>query len=101
MTTIRTLRLDGELTIYCAQETHRQLLQTLADQASEGGPQALEIDLSGVSEIDTAGVQLLLTMLRYAGAHGVDTRLVRESAAVAETMALLSLDGYLEQRAHA
>jgi len=101
MTHVRTLRLDGELTAYCAQAARQQLLQTLTDQAARGGPQALEIDLSGISEIDTAGVQLLLAALRYAGAHGVDTRLVRESAAVAEAMTLLGLDGYLEQRAPA
>lgn len=96
-----TLRLAGELNIYCAQDTRLQLMQTVTGLAGQSEPQALDIDLSGISEIDTAGVQLLLGTVRYARARGMDVRLVRQSMAVAEAMTLLGLDGYLSHPAHA
>ncbi|WP_144640579.1 lipid asymmetry maintenance protein MlaB [Bordetella genomosp. 13] len=95
MVRFHTLRLDGELNIYRAQDTRDQLLQTVAGLAGQPEPQALDIDLSGVSEIDTSGVQLLLATMRYAQSQGMDTRLVRHSVAVVEAMTLLGLDGYL------
>ncbi|SAI73220.1 Predicted NTP binding protein (contains STAS domain) [Bordetella ansorpii] len=95
MVRFHTLRLDGELNIYRAQDTRQQLLRTVAGLASQPEPQALDIDLSGVSEIDTSGVQLLLATMRYAQSQGMDTRLVRHSVAVVEAMTLLGLDGYL------
>ena len=51
------LQLEGEMTIFHAQELKDGLLESLENSAG------LEVDLSRVSEIDTAGFQLLL-MLR-------------------------------------
>jgi len=77
--------LDGELTIYRAAELKPLLLQW---PAGEG---AVEIDLFGVDEIDTAGVQLLLLARREAQALGRALRLVGSSRAVDDALTLLNL----------
>jgi ABC-type transporter Mla MlaB component len=49
---------DGALTIYEASEARRALTEIIGD------PQPIEVDLTGIAEIDLSGVQLLLTLLR-------------------------------------
>jgi anti-anti-sigma factor len=83
------LALDGELTIYRAAELKERLLDALA--ATEA---VLEIDLSGVDEIDTAGLQLLMLAKREAAACGRQLRLVAHSRAVLAAFDLLNLAGY-------
>jgi anti-sigma B factor antagonist len=83
------LRLDGELTIYRAVELKAELLEAL-----EAAPAALEVDLSGVSEIDSAGVQLLMLAKRRAQALQRALRLVGHSAAVVEVFELLDLAAF-------
>lgn len=75
-TTPEAVRVDGEMTIFCA-EALKPLV--LADPA----PAAL--DLSEVTEIDTAGVQLLLVAQRRG------TQVLQASDAVREVLALLHL----------
>jgi ABC-type transporter Mla MlaB component len=48
---------DGALTIYEASAVRAELSKIVID------PRPLEIDLTGISEIDLSGVQLLLTLL--------------------------------------
>ena len=79
------LRIEGELTIFRAAELKPLLL---AD------PLPLEIDLSGVTDIDTAGVQLLILAKNTARAQQRELRLVAHSPAVKEVFALLDLAGY-------
>jgi anti-anti-sigma factor len=55
------LVLEGELTIYCAAEIKTKLAQAMAQH------DAIEVDLSGVTEVDTAGVQLMLIAKRNPG----------------------------------
>ena len=76
------LRIDGELTIFRAAELKPLLL---AD------PLPLEIDLSGVTDIDTAGVQLLMLAKNTARAQQRDLRLVAHSPAVNEVFKLMNL----------
>lgn len=54
---------QGELTIFNAAEAKSDLMQQLAAASY------LEVDLSGVEEIDTAGFQLLLMAIREAEAR--------------------------------
>lgn len=82
------LRLSGELTIYRAAELKPQLLQAL------DGAAQLEIDLSEVTEIDTSGVQLLMTTKRRAQALGRELRLCAHSAPVVEVFELLDLAAF-------
>jgi anti-anti-sigma factor len=55
---ISKLAIEGELTIYTAAALKEKIGALLNDRA------ALEIDLSQVAEIDTAGLQLLLLARR-------------------------------------
>ncbi len=74
--TPEALCVDGEITIFCAEALKPLLL-------AEPAPAAL--DLSEVTEIDTAGVQLLLLAQRRG------TQLVQASAAVCDVLAMLHL----------
>jgi anti-sigma B factor antagonist len=83
---ITNLKLSGELNIYAAAETQQAVQQALL----EGGS-ALSLDLSDVSELDTAGVQQLLLLHRECVHSGRPLRLAASSPAVDETLALLGL----------
>ncbi len=85
---LTVLPLDGELNIYRAAELRQVLLAALSDS-----PAGLELDLSGVSEIDSAGVQLLLAVRRDLHARGLPLRLSAPSAAVRELFELFALNG--------
>ena len=50
--------LAGELTIYSAAEIKAALAEAMSDHAE------VEVDLSGITEIDTAGLQLMLIVKR-------------------------------------
>lgn len=63
------LRLSGELTIYHAVDLKQALLPLPADA------RAWALDLSGVTDIDSAGVQVLLAVRRTLTARGVPLRL--------------------------
>ncbi|EXI67165.1 MAG: anti-anti-sigma factor [Candidatus Accumulibacter adjunctus] len=54
----KRLVIDEDMTIYRAQEQKEQLLAALA------AADQLELDLAGVGEIDTAGLQLLILLKR-------------------------------------
>lgn len=79
------LSLDGELTIYRAGELKPVMLEAVRRAAEPA------FDLSEVSEIDTAGVQLLLLARREAAALDRRLRLQAPSLAVSEAFALLGL----------
>ena len=81
------LRIEGEMTIYRAGELKQTLLAS---------PPPTEIDLSGVTEIDTAGVQLLMLAKRQAQAAQRELRLVAHSAAVSEVFELMNLGAYFD-----
>ena len=83
------LALDGELNIYRAQALREPLLALLAQDAP-----LLTIDLSGVSEIDSAGVQLLMAAKRQAQATDRRLVLVGHSPSVIDAFALLDLTGW-------
>lgn len=78
----------GEMTIYHATEMKGELLPCF-DNCSE-----LEIDLSEVSEIDTAGFQLLLLAKRAATSTGKSLHLVAHSPAILELLELLDMTSY-------
>lgn len=85
MSASAALRIEGELTIFRAMELKPVLL-------AEPLPQ--EIDLAGVTEIDTAGVQLLMLAKRSALAQQRELRLVGHSPAVIEVFELLNVAAY-------
>ncbi|MES2151850.1 MAG: STAS domain-containing protein [Pseudomonadota bacterium] len=82
------LALDGELTIYRAAELKPLVLDALA--ANE----ALELSLAGVTELDTAGLQVLILAKQVAQATGRSLRLTEHSPAVLDVFELLDMGAY-------
>jgi anti-sigma B factor antagonist len=85
MSADNVLRIEGELTIFRALELKPVVLEA---------PYPLEIDLSGVTEMDTAGLQLLMVAKRDAVLAGREFRLVGHSPAVIEVLELLNVAAY-------
>jgi anti-anti-sigma factor len=79
------LRIEGEFTIFLAAKLMPVLLQE---------PAPTEIDLSGVTEMDSAGVQLLMLAKRSALEQDRELRLVGHSPAVLEVFELLNVAAY-------
>jgi anti-anti-sigma factor len=79
------LQVDGELTIYNALQIRDGLLEHLV--ATDG----IEVDRGGVTEMDTAGVQLLLATKREGIRLGKIVRYVSHSQAVLEVIDLYNM----------
>lgn len=79
-------RLEGEMSIYVAHELMPQLLDVLASHDT------VELQLDGITELDTAGIQLLLLLEREATAAGKSVTFSRHSQAVRAVLELLHLD---------
>jgi anti-sigma B factor antagonist len=86
--TTSVLRIEGEMTIYRAAELKQTLLASLKK------PGTVEVDLSMVTELDTAGAQLLLLAKNTAQAKKRGLRLVDHSPAVLDVLELLNLTSY-------
>jgi anti-anti-sigma regulatory factor len=85
MSTSNTLRIEGELTIFRAMELKPVLLAE---------PAVDQIDLSGVTDLDTAGLQLLMLAKNTALAKKRDVRLIGHSPAVLDVFELLNVAAY-------
>ncbi len=83
-----TLRIDGEMTIYSAAEHKTRLLEHLGDSDE------LELDLAGVDEMDSAGLQILLVLKREVERSGRSLRLRNHSRAVYEVLELLNMQAH-------
>jgi len=79
------LRLTGELTIYTVAEILTRLRAPLAEHP------VLALDLSEVTELDGAGLQLLLWLRETARARGSALHLVTPNPAVRRVIELLQL----------
>lgn len=82
------LKLSGELTIYSAAEARTTLAGHL-----DRKPGLPELDLSGLEELDTAGVQVLLWLKREAGLRNKALPFSNHSPAVIEVFDLLKVTG--------
>jgi anti-anti-sigma regulatory factor len=85
MSTPNVLHIEGELTIFRAMELKSAMLPT---------PPLTEIDLSGVTDIDTAGVQLLMLAKKTALREGCELHLLGHSPVVIEVFELLNVAAY-------
>jgi anti-anti-sigma factor len=83
-----TLVAESEMTIYQAAEMKSVLLEPF-NKAS-----VVEVDLSAVTEIDVAGIQLLLMMKKAAKAKQCELKLCRHSPAVLEAFELANLAAF-------
>ena len=80
--------IDGSMTIYDA-AAGKPLLLAALDAASE-----ISIDVSGVTEMDTAGLQLLVLLKREAVTRGRSVRLESHRPAVLEILDRYRLAAY-------
>lgn len=87
MTTGQMLRIEGEFTIYRAMELKPVLFAQ---------PPVTEIDLSGVTEFDSSGLQLLMLAKKTAVAQGWALVLLGRSPVVVEVFELLGVAGYFD-----
>ena len=79
--------IDGEVTIYTAAQAKENLLAAM----NEG--KVIEMDLGRVSEIDTAGLQLLALVKREAAEKNKPLHFVAHSQAVLDMLDLCNLAG--------
>lgn len=82
------LSIQGELSIYRADELKRALIEPL-------GPDVrLVVDLTKVTELDTCGLQLLMLAKQSAQKLGGELQLVGHSPAVVEVFQLLNVAAF-------
>jgi anti-sigma B factor antagonist len=86
---IMQLSIKDDMNIYNAESLKETLLGFC-----HPGTQELQLDLSAVNEIDSAGLQLLLLLKAESQKRGFTLRLVRHSEAVIEVFELLKLGTY-------
>jgi anti-sigma B factor antagonist len=84
---------EGELGIFTATTVREQLLQAFDSAA------VVEWDLGSVTEIDSAGIQLILAARKEALARGKGLRLAACSQPVAEIVDLCGLTGDIDELA--
>jgi anti-sigma B factor antagonist len=86
---VTRIDIEGELSIFTAAALRQRLLDAL-----DAGPE-VEVDLSRVSEIDSAGVQLMVAAKREAAARSQSLRFTGHSPAVFDILELCDLAGHL------
>ncbi len=84
------LAVRGEFTIFTAAALKQTILDTIAGEPSSD----IDIDLSEVTEIDSAGLQLMVMAKREAQAAGKNIRFVRHSDPVLDLIDLCDLSGF-------
>ena len=85
-----TFNVCGEFTIFTAAELKPKLLDAI-NQTDTG---EIDVDLSEVSEIDSAGLQLMVMAKREATAQGKTLRFTKHSDAVLGLIDLCDLSGF-------
>lgn len=85
---VNRMAIEGELTIFTARELQERLLALLALG------EEVEVDLSGVAEMDSAGVQLLLATRTEAATRAVTLRFTGPGPVVVDTLELCDLTGH-------
>ncbi len=85
---VTRLAVDGDLTIYHAAEIKQHLIDGVR------GNGVLELDLSHVGEIDTAGLQLLALAKRESAKQAHELHIVGHSLAVRAVIEFLNLAAF-------
>jgi len=88
------LVIKDEMTPYTALEQKNKLLQHFKVDHE------LQIDLSEVSEIDSAGLQILVFLKQKASTKDIILTLAHHSQSVIEVLELLNLTAYLQPDTH-
>ncbi len=82
---VSSIEIEGEMTIYRAADLKVTVLEALRKT------KVLEIDLSGIIELDTAGLQVLMLAKQTATADKRELRLLQHSPAVMEIFEMVDL----------
>lgn len=85
---VRRIRIDGEMSIYHAMDMHEKFKSLIH------GSTELELNLGQVTELDSAGLQLLCALKREASQAGVKLRIIEHSAAVIDVIDTYQLAGF-------
>jgi anti-sigma B factor antagonist len=85
---VMTLHIEGDMTMRTATALKKELMKRIAKQCE------CEIVLSDVSEMDTAGMQLLILAKREANRHNLPLRLTGHSRAVLGVIDTYNLAAY-------
>jgi anti-anti-sigma factor len=88
-TATRHVEIKGEMSIFTALAVRQQLLDAFEQ------PGDIEVDLASVSEVDSAGVQLLIAAKREAALHARVLRFTGHSRAVFDLLELYDVAGQL------
>ncbi|WP_116811902.1 STAS domain-containing protein [Steroidobacter cummioxidans] len=80
------LRVDGEMTIYRANEVAQTLFAAVRAHAGD-----VQLDMSEVTEFDTAGLQLVLMARRMAESNGHGLEVVQPSECVIDVLKLCNV----------
>ncbi len=83
------IHITGEMTIYRAAELKEMLLLALAQE-----PGTLALDLAGVTEMDVAGLQVLIMAKQAALAQHREMRLLGHSPAVLDVFETLDVAAF-------
>ncbi len=83
------IEIKGELSIFTAADVCRRLLEALETA------QDVEVDLSDVTEMDSAGMQLMVAAKREAAQRVSQLRFTGHSPAVFDVLELCNLSGQL------
>jgi len=81
---------EGDITIYTAETIKQDLFTAISRKKN------INIELSDVSEFDTAGFQALVFGKKYANENGIELRLCDASEAVSEVFQLYGMSDLLE-----
>jgi anti-sigma B factor antagonist len=92
MSTICRIEAGPELNIVHAAETRQSWLSQI-----EAAHEVIELDASGVQEIDSAGMQLLLATMNGAGHEGKLFKLVKPSRPVRDVIDIFGLSEHFAQ----
>lgn len=90
--TAKKITLEEEVTIYNADEVKQKLFDQLLINKS------VVIEMSGVAELDTAGLQAILFGKRYAEKHNLNVSIESPSDAVVEVFDLYGIGELLEKK---
>jgi len=89
------VRIEDELTVYTASMISESIRDALADH------EVVAIDLAGVSEIDTAGLQMLLVAKKEAALRNREVSFIGHNNVVMECLRLVNLASFFKFEAAA
>lgn len=85
---LESVRVEGEMTIYTASKLKDELFMALRDTPTA------DIDLSQVSEFDSAGLQILVLLHREASRSNQQLTLTASSPAVQDLLQVFGMEGF-------